>query len=877
MNVFCIASSRGKIPLLGLSIIYDNKTINTYEFYDTYSYCLLVELINFYKPAQIIVNEDNLVLINILKTIEIKHKIIRISRKFYQSNDQNFFAQASMNAYFSFKKISCTDYSHTCCVLPTRMTLYSNTVDDLDLINNEKSVFETINLTCTKMGSKLLLQNILHPFTEKTDVVKRHMLFNDLHSKLDRVNVVRTLLNQLPDMDLIIEKLIHVDKLNKKTDYIDTVEGLLISCELTQSILKENFECFDLLKKNENEFSNIIHQLCTIFDKSDYFKVRSGINEYIDITKQMYNENKNDLLAEIECLKKQMRIEMDLIIDSNFGYVLKTKSKTIFECKNYIHVLEDKEKHILSNNAELHDIDLLIEKSDFSGLKEQINDCVMTDDNFTSYNASFETNYDINKNNHDKILYGKSKVFSMQENIEEQLSPLILKPKDTKSLFTCPGVSLDNSSNKNYNLKSTDTIFTYNCYTKSYDENSYLHKKKYFKLNINRDCSNDSNIELKRLFINHDGKTTNDFVESSLSTMSNRVSQLGLCTAENSKNLNDKLDGSYHEIYIIQKRKETVLFTTTRISNLNVKLIDCRNQINEIFYVHCKDTLKKCLYILPTLTKLNIIIAEIDLVMSFIQYSKKHDCLVPEIGDSIVINSTFHPILKKTTFTNNVYCQPKLYFTIVTGQNMSGKTTYVKQIAVWTILAQIGSPICASYACIKLFKKIYTRLNHNEDLENNLSSFVTELKEINQILKEADDQTLIIIDELGRGTNYEDGMAIAITTCKKLLEKKSYVYFITHFTEIIPLIKCSQINVLQINEYHLTSGVSQNSSALTICRNYFNEKIVLDAISIQKKLGKLNFIEFRNDHVQLALKILECKNVDEKRKLMDTIRNINDN
>ncbi|MEQ2237840.1 MutS protein msh4 [Ilyodon furcidens] len=137
--------------------------------------------------------------------------------------------------------------------------------------------------------------------------------------------------------------------------------------------------------------------------------------------------------------------------------------------------------------------------------------------------------------------------------------------------------------------------------------------------------------------------------------------------------------------------------------------------------------------------------------------------------------------------SNNSYISEGSNFVIITGPNMSGKSTYLKQVALCQIMAQIGSFVPAEYASFRIADQIFTRIGVDDDFETNSSTFMLEMKEISYIVHNVSDRSLTIIDELGRGTSAEEGIGICHSVCEFLLGLKVFTLFATHFLELCQL------------------------------------------------------------------------------------------
>ncbi|MEE6494712.1 hypothetical protein FKM82_001853 [Ascaphus truei] len=163
----------------------------------------------------------------------------------------------------------------------------------------------------------------------------------------------------------------------------------------------------------------------------------------------------------------------------------------------------------------------------------------------------------------------------------------------------------------------------------------------------------------------------------------------------------------------------------------------------------------------------------------------------PEFTDTLAIKQGWHPILEKISLEkpvpNNTYITEGSNFVIITGPNMSGKSTYLKQVAMCQIMSQIGSYVPAEYSSFRIAEQIFTRIGVDDDIETNSSTFMKEMKEVTYILQNANEKSVIIIDELGRGTSTEEGIGICYAVCEHLLGIKAFTLFATHFLELCHL------------------------------------------------------------------------------------------
>ncbi|MDO4699001.1 MAG: DNA mismatch repair protein MutS [Pasteurellaceae bacterium] len=201
--------------------------------------------------------------------------------------------------------------------------------------------------------------------------------------------------------------------------------------------------------------------------------------------------------------------------------------------------------------------------------------------------------------------------------------------------------------------------------------------------------------------------------------------------------------------------------------------------------------------ILPRLAELqlaSLVLAELDVLTNLAERAENLNYVMPTFSPNRIINikDGRHPVveqvLNKPFIANPVYLNPQRHLLIVTGPNMGGKSTYMRQIALISLMAYIGSAVPAESAEIGPIDRIFTRIGASDDLASGRSTFMVEMTEMANILHQATDKSLVLVDEIGRGTSTYDGLSLA-WACAEWLAKKSQsmTLFATHYFELTSL------------------------------------------------------------------------------------------
>ncbi|KAI7863458.1 muts domain V-domain-containing protein [Spinellus fusiger] len=245
-------------------------------------------------------------------------------------------------------------------------------------------------------------------------------------------------------------------------------------------------------------------------------------------------------------------------------------------------------------------------------------------------------------------------------------------------------------------------------------------------------------------------------------------------------------------INMVEKKKH-ITFTTLELLKKNFRLEESLTEVYLMSDSIITDLLQQFRANVNVLYKISEAIALLDLLVSFAKHYIDNDCYVrPEFTNTLAIKAGRHPILdkisKNSIVPNDTFASLSSSFQFITGPNMSGKSTYIKQIALIAIMAHMGSFVPAEYASFRLSDQILSRLTNDNTLELNTSSFMSEMRETAYILHNIKDTSLVLIDELGRGTSPQDALSIAGAICEELIQSKAYCFFSTHLHELSQII-----------------------------------------------------------------------------------------
>lgn len=233
-------------------------------------------------------------------------------------------------------------------------------------------------------------------------------------------------------------------------------------------------------------------------------------------------------------------------------------------------------------------------------------------------------------------------------------------------------------------------------------------------------------------------------------------------------------------------------FITPELKDMESKILSAQDKIEKLEYVlftQIRNEIKKEVHLIQDIAK---IIAQVDVYQSLAMLASENSYVKPIFNNNKTLEITEgrHGVIEKVMghgqyVPNDVSIDEKNPVVLITGPNMGGKSTYMREVALMIIMAQIGSFVPAKYANLTIFDQIFTRIGASDDLISGQSTFMVEMLEANNALRYANENSLILFDEIGRGTATFDGMAIAQAMIEYIAKNiHCMTLFSTHYHEL---------------------------------------------------------------------------------------------
>lgn len=334
-------------------------------------------------------------------------------------------------------------------------------------------------------------------------------------------------------------------------------------------------------------------------------------------------------------------------------------------------------------------------------------------------------------------------------------------------------------------------------------------------------------------------------------------------------------------------RKQTLAnaerFITPELKEIEEKLLGASEKLCSLEYdifLEIRNEVENHIDRLKTTAK---IIAELDCISNLAFVALENDFVKPEIneGGETNIENGRHPVVEKVIpkgeFIPNdtIINKDDNQLLIITGPNMAGKSTYMRQVAIITLMCQIGSFVPANKANISIVDKIFTRIGASDDLAGGKSTFMVEMWEVSNILKNATENSLVLLDEVGRGTSTYDGLSIAWSVIEYICKNKNLrckTLFATHYHELTKLegeihgVKNYSVAVKEVDNNiiflrKIIEGGADQSYGIEVAKL---AGIPDDVINRAKEILEALEMESSKDNLDIALK--ESKTLNEEVK-----------
>ncbi len=326
---------------------------------------------------------------------------------------------------------------------------------------------------------------------------------------------------------------------------------------------------------------------------------------------------------------------------------------------------------------------------------------------------------------------------------------------------------------------------------------------------------------------------------------------------------------------ILKEKEDLILSSEDRIINLEYNL-----------FIEIRD---KCKEYIPELQRTAKVISEIDVLSSFALVSEKYNYIRPVIttGNEIKVLNSRHPVVERVLkgegyVPNDIVMDSNTDILLITGPNMAGKSTYMRQLGIIAIMAQIGCFVPAEEATLPIFDKIFTRIGASDDLVSGESTFMVEMMEASRAIKYATRNSLILFDELGRGTATFDGMSLAQAILEYVANKiKCKTLFSTHYHELtdmektIPNLKNKHVSAVEENGnitflHKVKDGSVDKSYGINVAKLAGLPDEVIDRAS-----GILNIYENKEKKTDTIIQTTLPLNFDDKKsEVEEEVKNI---
>ena len=310
-------------------------------------------------------------------------------------------------------------------------------------------------------------------------------------------------------------------------------------------------------------------------------------------------------------------------------------------------------------------------------------------------------------------------------------------------------------------------------------------------------------------------------------------------------------------------------FITDELQRFEEKILSADEKIKTLEYEIFMKLREEVSFISDRIVKTAQMVGEIDAVQSLSTIAVEKGWVKPEITDeySIFIEEGYHPVIAESVsdfVPNDLKMNEKSYFHIITGPNMAGKSTYIRQSAIIIILAQTGSFIPAKKGKIGIVDGIFTRIGSGDILSKGLSTFMVEMLEVANILNNITEKSFIVLDEVGRGTSTYDGLSIAWAVSEYISKNiRAKTLFATHYHELTKL----EEEIRGVKNFHMhIDEEGENIRFLYRVMEGFSNKSY--GVHVAKLAG------IKEEIIKRAYEILYHLEEEQEKKIDETIINL---
>ncbi len=305
------------------------------------------------------------------------------------------------------------------------------------------------------------------------------------------------------------------------------------------------------------------------------------------------------------------------------------------------------------------------------------------------------------------------------------------------------------------------------------------------------------------------------------------------------------------------KRKQTLVnaerFTIPELEEREEKILACEERIKALEYEIFESIREEVARHVDRIRECAGLVAELDVLASLAEVAVLYNYTRPKVNEdyAILIRDGRHPTVELTTkfVPNDVKMDEKSRILIITGPNMAGKSTYLRMVALITVMAQMGSFVPASYAVIGVVDRIFTRMGAVDDITRGMSTFMVEMEEVASILKNATKRSLILLDEVGKSTSTKDGLSLAWAIVEYIHDRiGAKTLFATHYHELGELekvlegVKNYHFQIMEKNgkvefDRRIKRGASRESYGIKVASRVMPKEVIDRALKIMRRLN----------------------------------------